>query len=228
MFPISDSVKAKGFPFITIFLIAVNILIFAQMVLMGRAEEFVNQYSLIPETVHFLDPSSLIQFVTSMFLHGGFFHIFSNMWFLWVFGDNVEIEVGHFKYLFLYLLAGFAGSLAQYLLNPTSGIPVIGASGAVSGVLGAYLTLFPKHSIKSVVFIFFVITVVNIPAAFYLFYWFILQFFQGLASLPSLNEELGGIAFFAHVGGFIAGIVLARFFVKNKYKPDYIEGEIVE
>ena len=225
MFPISDSVKATKKPFVTIFLIAINIYVFVRYLLLGDTDQFVNEYALIPDKIVLTNFRTLYPFITSQFLHGGFFHIISNMWFLWVFGDNVEEKIGRIKYLGFYLAAGVIGALLQYVLNPESTIPMLGASGAVSGILGAYFVLFKHHSIKSVVLLFFVITTVNIPAGIYIFYWFILQLFQGVASLPSLSVETGGVAFFAHVGGFGVGYILAK--LLNKPKKDYIEGEIV-
>lgn len=226
MFPLSDSAKTNKTPFITIILIAINVYVFVRYLLFGNTDLFVEEYALIPEKISLLDPTTLYPFITSQFLHGGFFHIISNMWFLWVFGDNVEEKVGRIKYLFLYLAAGIAGGFLQYILSPESAIPMIGASGAVSGVLGAYFTLFKHHYIRSVVFLFFAITTINIPAGIYIFYWFILQLFSGVASIPTLNMETGGVAFFAHVGGFVAGYLIAK--LLNKPQKEYIEGEIVE
>lgn len=225
MFPISDSVKATKRPFVTIILIAINAYIFVRYLLLGDTDSFVAEYALTPEKINLFDYQTLYPFLTSQFLHGGFFHIITNMWFLWVFGDNVEEKIGRLKYLGLYLTAGVAGALLQYLLNPESTIPMLGASGAVSGILGAYFVLFQHHSIKSVVLLFFVITTVNIPAGIYIFYWFILQLFQGFASIPTLSMETGGVAFFAHVGGFGVGYLIAK--ILNKPKKDYIEGEII-
>ena len=225
MFPIADSVRSNKTPYVTFLLIGINIYIFIRYLVFGDTDSFVLQYALIPSKVNFYDPSTLLPFITSQFLHGGFFHIVSNMLFLWVFGDNVEEKIGRIRFLLMYLAAGTAGGLLQYILSPDSAIPMIGASGAVSGVLGAYYVLFPHHKIKSVVFLFFVITTINIPAGFYLLYWFGLQFFQGIASLPSLSMETGGVAFFAHIGGFIFGVLIAKLY--SIPKKDYTEGEIV-
>lgn len=227
MFPIGDVEKSNRFPFITILLIVVNVAVFFQMLLSPDPEAFVSRYGLIPQNITLFDFNTLLPFITSMFLHGGFFHIFSNMWFLWIFGDNVEERLGLIGFPILYFASGIAGGLAQYLLQPGSNIPMIGASGAVSGVLGAYFILFPHHRIRSVLFLFFIFTVVNIPAGFYLFYWFILQFFQGVASIPTLASETGGVAFMAHVGGFVTGILLALLY-RNTEAKEYIEGEIVD
>src|SRR3989338_9574217 len=143
MFPISDTIKSEKFPFITLFLIATNIYVFFQEITSGNPDAFIVQYSLIPQAVNFFNPLSFLPFVTSIFLHGGFLHIVSNMWFLWIFGDNVEARLGKIKYIILYLAAGTIGNAIQFLLNPSSPNPMLCASGAVSGVLGAYFLLFP-------------------------------------------------------------------------------------
>ncbi len=226
MFPISDSARTGKIPFITIGIIVINILVFIQQ-LNPQLELFIIQnYALIPSLVNFADPYSFIPFVTAQFLHGGFFHILSNMWFLWVFGDNVEIHLGRIRFILLYIITGIVGFLAQFMLNPASDIPMIGASGAVSGLLAAYLVLFPSSKIKSLVVIFFFITFADIPAVIYIVFWFIIQVFSGVSSL-SANTSAGGIAFWAHVAGFISGIFITRFFRNTGPKP-YIEGEIIE
>lgn len=225
MFPISDSVRSHKFPLVTLALIVINIFVFAQMIFAG-ADSIVEKYALTPTTVNFTNPLTLLPFITSQFLHGGFFHIFSNMWFLWVFGDNVEEKLGKINFLFMYLLSGILGAFLQYVVSSDSSIPMLGASGAVSGVLGAYFVLFPGHRIKSIVFMFLIITTINIPASFYIFYWFIIQLFSGFASLPGLAESAGGVAFFAHVGGFILGYFSTKLFF-NKKEKNWIEGEII-
>lgn len=226
MFPISDNIKTKSTPYITIILIGINVYIFFRYLLFGNTDEFIMQYALIPSNVNLSNLSTLLPFVTSQFLHGGFFHIASNMLFLWVFGDNVEERLGKIRYLLLYIFAGVFGGFSQFILNTSSTIPMLGASGAVSGILGAYLVLFNKHSIKSIVILFFTITTINIPAGIYILYWFGLQLFQGIASLPSISMQTGGTAFFAHIGGFVIGYLAAK--QLSKPKKDYIEGEIVE
>lgn len=224
MFPISDSIKSRSFPIVTLALIAVNIFVFFQELTAPSTDEVIKQYALTPSLVHFSDWHTLIPFVTSMFLHGGFLHIISNMWFLWIFGDDVEDYFGKFWYLILYFGAGIAGNVAQFYTASGASIPMLGASGAISGVLGAYYALFPNSRIKSIVTLFFFITVVEIPAVFYLFYWFIIQLFSGIASLP--QSQMGGVAFWAHAVGFIVGVFFGRTLAAGKQK-EYIEGEIV-
>lgn len=227
MFPITDSIKSTRFPYITIALIAVSIYVFIRQLTSSDMDLFILSYSFIPSDIDFKNPETLYPFISSIFLHGGFFHLLSNMWFLWVFGDNVESRFHHIPYLFVYLISGIAGSLLQYFLNPTSSIPMLGASGAVSGVLGAYYILFPHSHIKTFVFLFFIVTIAEIPAVIYLVYWFILQLFQGFASLPTLDQ--GGVAFWAHVGGFATGVLLATFLKRDGQENEkgYIEGELV-
>lgn len=191
----------------------------------SNLDKFISLYALIPKNINFLNIYSLLPFVTAMFLHGGFFHLLSNMWFLWVFGDAVESDLGVFKYIILYFAAGILGNLMQYLLSSNSTIPMLGASGAISGVLGAYMVLFPKSMIKTVLILIFSISIVNIPALIYIFYWFVIQLFAGILSLP-FSYQSGGIAFWAHVGGFLAGVYLVKK-IKTRKVP-YIEGEIVE
>ena len=224
MFPISDSERTNKFPYINISIIALNIYVFYKELTAPNMDAFISNFALIPSSVNFSHISSFIPFITSMFLHGGFIHIISNMWFLWIFGDNIEEYLGHIKYLIFYLFAGFVGNILQYVLFPTSNIPMLGASGAISGVLGAYYILYPKSKIKTLVFIFIFITIMDIPAVIYLFYWFFLQLFSGIASLGAIAQ--GGVAFWAHVGGFLTGVIYATN-IKNRKNRNFIEGEIV-
>lgn len=214
MFPISDSIRADRFPFVNLGIIAITIFVFLQQISGASQESFINQYALIPSLVNFNDTGSLLPFISAIFLHGGFLHIVSNMWFLWVFGDNVEGRVGWFFFPILYLLSGIVGNIFQYVLMPTSVIPMLGASGAVAGVLGAYFVFFPHSQIKTLIPFFGFFSFVNISAPFMLGYWFILQIVSGAVSLPF--SEQGGVAFWAHVGGFVTGVVIAKIFNNNK------------
>ncbi len=225
MFPISDSAKSGRIPLVTLAIILANAYVFYQQITVSNQESFIFQYALVPSSVNLLNPQTLIPFITSTFLHGGFFHILSNMWFLWIFGDNVEARLGIIKFALLYLAAGIAGNFAQFILTPGSDIPMLGASGAVSGVLGSYFILFPSSSIKTFLFMFFFVTITKIPAVIYIFYWFVIQLFSGIISLP-LTFAAGGIAFWAHVGGFVSGLIITRRF--RMKKTEIIEGEIIE
>ena len=209
MFPISDSIKARRFPFINIILVIATVFIFIQQLITPNPEFLIQKYALIPTQVLFSNFLTLAPFITAIFLHGGFLHIISNMWFLWVFGDNVEGYTGWFFYPLIYFLSGIIGNFAQYILMPSSPIPMLGASGAIAGVLGAYYVLFPKSQIRTLVPVFGFPAVVNISAPFMLGYWFVLQIISGAVSLPFFAGT-GGVAFFAHVGGFITGVIFGQ------------------
>ena len=217
MFPITDSIKSKKSKIITILIILANIFVFYLELTSFDSNAFINKYSLIPNTVNFKAFSSLVPFVTAMFLHGGFLHIATNMLFLWVFGGGVEGYFGGFLFLLVYLLSGVIGNLTEYSLMSTSSIPMLGASGAIAGILGSYFVLFPYSKIKTLLFLFFFVTLVDIPAPFILGYWFLLQVVSGTFSL--ITPQSGGIAFFAHVGGFATGIIFtiiySRYFKKE-------------
>lgn len=150
--------------------------------------------------------------VTSMFLHGGWFHLIGNMVFLWVFGNNIEDAMGHSRFVLFYLLSGIAAAAAQMVINPDSVVPMVGASGAVSGVLGAYLLLYPRVRVHTIVFLGFYVTTIALPAYLMLGYWILLQVLGGLPSLAGADR--GGVAFFAHIGGFVAGLVLIKLFAR--------------
>lgn len=147
--------------------------------------------------------------LTSMFLHGGWFHLLGNMWFLWLFGNNIEDSMGKGRYFVFYLLSGLAAAVGQTAVNPSSTIPMVGASGAISGVMGAYIVLYPRVRVHMLVVIVFFVTRIVVPAYLMLGYWFLLQIVGGL---PTLGDESGGVAFWAHAGGFVAGALLVRFF----------------
>jgi membrane associated rhomboid family serine protease len=215
MFPIRDSRSSGRFPFINLSLIAANLYVFYKELTAPDPEVFINAYALIPSNVNFSNPENLLPFVTSLFLHAGFLHILSNMWFLWVFGDNVEAAMGHINYLAFYIFCGIAASFVQYAFIADSALPMIGASGAIAGVLGAYLRFFPGHSIDSLVPVFGLPLIVAVPASFMLIYWFIIQAFNGVASIAVATAAFGGVAYLAHAGGFAAGILLSRLFEKS-------------
>lgn len=214
MIPIADSEKSRRFPFLNILFIGLNIIAFYLQITALNPEAFIYQYALVPSEIDFSNIATLYPFITSMFLHGGLLHIGSNMLFLWVFGDNVEGHLPPLMYLFLYLGAGIVGSLAQYFMNPTSTIPMLGASGAVAGALGAYFTLFPHHKIKTLVILPIFITIIEISAVFMLGYWILLQLISGAGSV-GLPADQGGVAYFAHIGGFAFGYIFAKIFAKR-------------
>jgi membrane associated rhomboid family serine protease len=203
MIPIRDHNPSGSFPFVTYLLIAVNVLVFLYMLTLSQSglDNFIYNFSLIPANI--ISGIQLYSIFSSMFLHGGFGHIVGNMLFLNIFGDNLEDSLGHLKFLLYYITAGIAGSLMQFILDPTSTIPNLGASGAIAGVMGGYLLLFPNHRIDILFSWGFFVERVALPAYSMLFYWFIFQLFQGFGQL-AVNLE-GGVAYAAHVGGFVFG-----------------------
>ncbi len=208
MIPLRDSQPSRSTPVVTFALIAVNVLVFLYEVSLDpfSANHLIAAYGIVPSR---LDPLTL---VTSMFLHGGWLHLIGNVWFLWIFGDNVEDILGHGKYLLFYLLCGVLAALLHVLLNPEARVPTIGASGAIAGVMGAYLVKFPRARIVTLIFIFVFITTIELPAAVILGYWFVIQLFSGVGSIGYSSATTGGIAWFAHVGGFVAGAALIHLF----------------
>lgn len=206
MFPLKDTQPSYSKPLVTIGLIAINILIFLYEFSLDSysLNHFIAHYGLIPARYHFYD------IITSMFIHGGWLHVLGNMWFLWIFGDNVEDILGHWKYLAFYILCGIAAAFVQIASNLGSPIPTIGASGAIAGVMGGYIVKFPHSRILTLVFIFFFITTFEVPAVIMLAYWFFLQVFSGVGTIGYSNLSQGGVAWFAHVGGFLAGMGLIK------------------
>ncbi len=201
MFPLRDVIPSRTTPWVTFLLIAANIGVFLIEISLDErgVEQFILAYGLVP--ARFTWAAAM----TSMFLHGGWLHIVGNLWSLWIFGDNVEDRMGHGRFLVFYLLSGLVGNLAQVIAVPGSPIPLIGASGAIAGVMGAYLILFPYSRIHVLIFLFFFVDIIEIPAVFFLAFWFLIQLLSGvgqLASLPGAN-----VGFWAHVGGFLTGVL---------------------
>ncbi|RJR15378.1 rhomboid family intramembrane serine protease [Candidatus Microgenomates bacterium] len=214
MFPLKDHHPSYKFPIVTVIIIALNILFWLVELATADLESFVNTWALVPASVNFLQTNTLVPFVTSMFLHGGWLHIISNMWFLWIFGDNIEATLGSFKFVIYYLICGIAAGLLQYVIDPSSAIPMLGASGAIAGVLGGYLVLFPRAQIESLLTFGFFWQRINVPASLMLGYWFITQLFSGVGSVAVATGAEGGTAFFAHIGGFATGWLIATLLIK--------------
>jgi membrane associated rhomboid family serine protease len=213
MFPLRDTQPSYSKPVVTTLIIAVNILVFLfEASLNPYAQNaFIAQYGLVPANFH------VSAIFTSMFLHGGWLHVLGNMWFLWIFGDNIEDILGHEKYLLFYLLCGTAAAVTQAFFSGDSRVPMVGASGAIAGVMGAYLVKFPHSRIVTLIFFIF-ITFIDVPAWLMLIYWFAVQFFSGIGSIGYSTASEGGVAFFAHVGGFLTGIVLINLLgTKQRY-----------
>lgn len=229
MFPLNDLNPTLHKPWATLFLISVNLLVWFFVQGFGinpYLAQSVCEFGLIPGellvSAHpvpggclFDAPGDWSTLFTSMFMHGSWFHIIGNMWFLWVFGDNVEDIMGPFRFLLFYLLCGIVAAAAQVVTNLHSVVPMVGASGAISGVMGAYALLYPKARVNTLIFLGFYITTLEVPALFMLGYWFLIQVVSGL---PSLVQSSGaGVAFWAHIGGFIAGLGLIGLFTRNDY-----------
>jgi rhomboid family protein len=228
MLPLKDDVPSQSFPLITVLLIAANVAAFLYQASLeagtggtGRAATaFVMEFGAVPCRLTGLcvgddSPAPVVTVFTSMFLHGGLFHIAGNMLYLWIFGDNVEDTLGHLRFLALYILSGVGAAAAQTLMGPGSHVPMIGASGAISGVLGAYLFLFPHASVLTLITFGFFIRFVQVPAVIVLGFWIVVQVLSGFLSYGAAAkgaEDGGGVAWFAHIGGFVAGLMLLFLF----------------
>jgi len=207
MIPLRSSERVYSRTIVTGTLIAANTAIFLYQFLLGyRVDQFIRTWGIIPNDLH------LITLLTSMFLHGGWLHLLGNMLFLWVFGRNLEDLIGGGRFLVFYLVCGLAAGVVQVIASPYTQVPTIGASGAIVGVMGAYLIKFPRSQIDTLVLLIIFFTRLTIPAPFYLILWFGMQFVSGFESIGERNYTGGGVAYFAHIGGFIAGILLIRLF----------------
>jgi len=205
MIPLRSSEKTYSVAGVTLVLIALNVVVFLYEIRLDSysLNVFIQHYGLVPDRLH------AYQLFTSMFIHGGWMHILGNMWFLWVFGRGVEDSIGHTRYLLFYLACGVVSAIANVLATPFSPVPTVGASGAIAGVMGAYLIRFPRARIITLVLIIVFFTTLDIPAAFLLLYWFAIQFFNGVGSIGGGSQVArGDVAWFAHIGGFIAGMLL--------------------
>ncbi len=219
MIPLRDTIPSATSPIVTRALIAANVIVFLHEVGLGPGgEAFIRAYGLVPRRVHLEHLATLQPFFTSMFLHGGWMHLLGNMLYLHIFGDNVEDRLGHLRYLALYVIGGLVAGVAQVVTNPNSGLPMVGASGAIACVTGAYFLFFPRARIVTLVPIFVFLQVVELPAVFFLFVWFLFQLLLGIGSLGS-GGAAGGVAFWAHVGGFLAGMTLGPILASRARPP---------
>jgi len=218
MIPLRDSQPSHSAPVVTASLIIVNVFVFLYELSLDpfSLNHFIAVHGVIPDRFQFSD------LLTSMFLHGGWMHLIGNMWFLWIYGDNIEDILGHGKYLLFYLACGILAGLTHVLTNPYSRVPTVGASGAIAGVMGAYLVKFPHARILTLIPIFVFFTTVEIPAVVILLYWMAIQFFSGVGSIGYSHLQQGGVAWFAHLGGFLAGMALVNLFrPKPRYRRRY-------
>ena len=213
MIPYKDDTPINIIPFSTILIIGLNILVFIMQLMSGEdSRDIVYSYGAIPHNIVSFQsnqpiPPALTIF-TSMFMHGGLFHLVWNMLYFWIFGNNIEERLGHVRFIVFYLFCGVVAAFSHALLSPGSTVPMIGASGAIAGMLGAYILLFPMAKIHTIVFLGFYITVIKIPALIVIGFWAIIQVVSGIISQGNAGQ--GGIAFFAHVGGFVAGLVTIK------------------
>jgi membrane associated rhomboid family serine protease len=234
MIPLRDDQPRYSTPYVNYFLIALNVAVFFfELSVKAQSPRGYNallyEFGIIPS--HFTDGfayhanlGTFLTIFTSMFLHGGWWHIIGNMWVLWIFGDNIEDQLGHFVYLIFYLLCGLAAGITHILLNAGSNIPTAGASGAIAGIMGAYFLLYPRAKVLTLVPLIIFFTFWWLPAWIVLGYWFLIQFFSGtLTRAAAMGRDTGGIAFWAHVGGFVAGIVLIKVFPQRtgRYRYGY-------
>jgi membrane associated rhomboid family serine protease len=214
MFPLRDTQPSYSKPVVTTIIIVLNVIVFLFEVSLDSwtRNAFVETYGLVPERF------SWASVLTSMFLHGGWMHLLGNMWFLWIFGDNIEDIMGHGRFVLFYLGCGVAAALTQAYLTTDPRVPMVGASGAIAGVMGAYMVKFPHARVLSLVTIIFFFTTIEIPAWLMLIYWFGTQFLNGVGTIAYSHASGGGVAFFAHVGGFVMGAVLVTALAQ---KPKY-------
>jgi len=229
MFPIRDDQPSYSTPYVNTSLIVLNILVYFYQWTLGPigGEAFARIYGEVPAHLaaflagspRYTLPDVILPFFTSMFLHGGWMHVLGNMWFLYIFGDNIEDYLGHFKYLLFYLLAGLLAMGTQVAIYPHSNVPTVGASGAIAGVLGAYFLLYPRARVLTWFFVF----VLYLPAWIVLGEWIVIQFLYGAATLSATpaGRDVGGVAFWAHVGGFVAGVVMIKIFPERAQRYPY-------
>ncbi len=228
MIPIRDRNPSGTFPYVTIGIIIINVLIFLYELSLGSGlGEFIMKFGVVPLKVSYYSQVSdltfintFFPFISSIFLHGGFIHLIGNMWFLWIFGDNIEDKLGHFKFIAFYFLCGIIASSVHVFFNSQSSVPCVGASGAIAGVLGAYMITFPRARVVTIVPLFVFIQVMELPAMVVLGFWFVIQFFNGAASITASTSG-AGVAWWAHIGGFAAGVIILyimRIFLKKTYR----------
>ena len=224
MIPIRDTQRTRRFPIMNWLIIITNVLVFMLEYFTSSSfsNQFISTFALTPAKVSFSHPASLLPFFTHMFLHGSWYHLISNMWFLMIFGDNIEDRLGSFRYLLFYLLGGLSAALLQYVFEPASILPTLGASGAIAAVMGAYFILYPASRVVTFVPIFFFGGIIRLPSIVYLGIWFVMQIFSGFTSFAVGSGTAGGVAWWAHIGGFLFGMLFIRIFAPSvtSYYPD--------
>ena len=235
MIPFRDNIPSRTFPLFTILIIAANVVafIFELSLSPSALDRFIYHAGVVPAVVfewprlHLPVSALFAPFIMSLFLHGGWLHLIGNMWYLWIFGPGVEDRLGHIRFLLFYMLCGIGAGIVHTMMNPDATIPTVGASGAIAGVLGAYVVSYPFARVLTLVPIFIFIQIIEIPAIIVLGFWFLMQFISGTASLQvSTSANTGGVAWWAHVGGFIIGIILVSLLSQKarqtyEYRPRY-------
>jgi len=220
--PLRDTIVSSTVPVVTYALIAANVAVYLHQESLGSGfERFIQTYGLVPRRFVIGWWGDATPLFTSMFLHGGWLHLLGNMLYLHIFGDNVEDRVGHLRFLLLYVAAGATAGIAQVAIHPESSLPMVGASGAIAGVTGAYFLFYPRARVVTLVPIFLFIQVVEIPAFFFLLFWFVFQLVAGVGSVQTAST--GGVAFWAHIGGFVAGMALGPMLARRR-----LPGEVVD
>jgi len=227
MFPIRDTIRSRSVPIVNYLIILANVLVFFYELNLPpyRLDQFISTYALIPARLNLSNPLTWGPLFTHMFLHSGWFHILSNMWVLFIFGDNVEDRIGPLRYLLFYLAGGVVAGLTQAFFSPDASVPALGASGAIAAVLGAYFFYFPKARVFTLILIFIIPWFIEVPAVIFIGFWFVSQLFSGLLSLTTASgASLSGVAWFAHIGGFVFGLLMAAPFAlgrkENTWHPD--------
>ena len=215
MLPLRDVIPSRTTPYLTVTIIGLNVAAWLYELTLrpGTLALFLQQYGVVPAS--FSAPT----LVTSMFLHGSWSHVIGNMWYLWIFGDNVEDRMGHGRFVVFYLLCGFVATFGQMVIDPQSTLPTIGASGAIAGIMGAYFVLYPHSRVLTLIPLIIYMEVVELPAIFLLGFWFLMQLFSAGAIAATAHTQGGGVAFMAHVAGFIAGL-LGVFVFRKRQAPD--------
>lgn len=224
MIPIRDRNPSGTFPLITVIIILINVLAFLFELSLGRnLTYFLFSYGIVPLKIFQSTDipevnmaNTYFPFLSYMFLHGGFIHLLGNMWYLWIFGDNIEDILGRFRFVVFYLICGIGSAVVHIFFNRQSGVPCIGASGAVAGVLGAYMISYPRARVLVLLPLLFIWQFIELPAYIVLGFWFFIQFFNGTAAIA--NTQDGGVAWWAHIGGFVIGIILIKLFPRTYYR----------
>lgn len=223
MLPIKDTIRSRSVPLVNWLIIVANILVFLYQTRLSplRLEQFINTYGLVPANLDPTNPATWMPLITHMFLHGGWLHILSNLWILFIFGDNVEDRLGSLRYLLFYFIGGIVAGLVQIYFSLDPLTPSIGASGAIAAVLGGYFSFYPRSKVITLIPIFIIPWFVELPSFLFLGFWFVSQLFQGLMSLATPSGQVGGVAWWAHIGGFIFGLLTVRLFAIGRSYPQW-------